>query len=375
MDNQYTDRAYACSCKQEAIEAFPFCGKLKKADLYGNGHINDTFLLVFENKNETFKYIMQRINNHVFTNPENLMENIVAVTNFIRKKMEKTNDMMWKTLQVFLTKEGKSFYKDSIGCYWRVYNFIENSTSYDLVEKKEDFYESAVAFGVFQNLLHDFPVKKLHETIPDFHNTKKRFDDCMSAVKVDKKNRVKETLKEIDFIKKHEEETSILMGLLECGEIPLRVTHNDTKLNNVMMDIKSGKGICVIDLDTVMPGSALYDFGDSIRFGASTAKEDEKNLSMVQCDMELFEAYTKGYLYGTQGTLTRREIELLPFGAKIMTLECGIRFLTDYLQGDNYFKIAYETHNIDRCRTQFKLVEDMENKWNMMQNIIEKYKN
>lgn len=374
MDNRLTDREYACSCMQEAIAAFPFKGKMKQVDAYGNGHINDTFLLVFEHETKITRYILQRINHIVFTNPEQVMENILGVTSFLREKMKKAGyDSDRKTLQVMLTKYGKPYYKDKIGCYWRVYNFISHAVSYSLVEKEEDFYESAVAFGTFQKLLSDFPVEQLHNTIPNFHNTQQRYENCMKVISEDINGRVKEVKQEIMFVREHEGEMNTLVKLLENGEIPMRVTHNDTKLNNVMLDADTGKGICIIDLDTVMPGSALYDFGDSIRFGASTAKEDEKDLSIVQCSMKLFEIYTKGFLYGTGDSLTPKEVELLPMGAKLMTLECGMRFLTDYLQGDIYFKTAYASHNLDRCRTQFKLVQDMESKWDTMQNIVKKY--
>lgn len=369
------DREYACSKKEEALGRFPFAGKLLSSELYGNGHINDTFLLVFETEDEIIKYILQRINHIVFKEPIPLMDNILRVTSFIREKLEKENkNSDRETLNVVNTIDGMPYYQDSIGSFWRVYNFIDDAFSYDIVEKEEDFYESAVAFGNFQKLLHDFPADSLYETIPNFHNTKVRFETFLKVVDADCMDRAKEVKEEIAFVMKRKEEAGTLSGLLENGKLPLRVTHNDTKLNNVMIDKKTGKGVCIIDLDTVMPGSALYDFGDSIRFGASTAKEDEKDLSKVSCSMKLFEAYTKGFLEGTAGSLTEEEIELLPMGAKVMTLECGIRFLTDYLQGDTYFKTAYQTHNLDRCRTQFTLVKDMEEKWEEMHNIVKRLK-
>lgn len=368
------DRVYACSKKEEAIKQFPFAGTLISADSYGNGHINDTFLLLFEHNEETTKYILQRINHVVFKDPVSLMDNIVRVTTFLKEKIEQAGgDAKRETLNVILTRDQMPYYQDSIGCYWRAYHFIDDSISYDLVERKEDFYESAVAFGNFQRLLHDFAADSLSETIPNFHHTKVRYETLLEVIKKDVNARVNSVQEEISFVKERKEDASLLAELLEKKELPLRVTHNDTKLNNVMIDKETGKGICIIDLDTVMPGSALYDFGDSIRFGASTAKEDEKDLSKVSCSMELFEAYTKGFLEGTKGSLTKEEIKLLPMGAKVMTLECGIRFLTDYLQGDTYFKTAYDTHNLDRCRTQFKLVKDMEEKWDEMQQIVAQY--
>ena len=262
---------------------------------------------------------------------------------------------------------------DSQGDYWRAYKFIEGATSYDQVETPEDFYQSAVSFGNFQRLLADYPAETLHETIVGFHDTKARFATFKKAVEEDVCGRAASVQKEIDFVLAHEDVANVFGDMLANGELPLRVTHNDTKLNNIMIDDKTGKGICVIDLDTVMPGLAMNDFGDSIRFGASTAAEDEQDLSKVSCDMELFDVYAKGFIEGCGGKLTQKEIEMMPMGAKVMTFECGMRFLTDHLQGDTYFKIHREKHNLDRCRTQFKLVEDMETKWDTMQEIIKKY--
>ena len=271
------------------------------------------------------------------------------------------------------TVDDKPYYVDSNGDYWRCYVFIEGARTYDQVESMEDFYESAVSFGNFQRLLADYPAETLHETIEGFHDTKARFEVFKQAVADDVCGRVASVQKEIDFVLAHEDVAHVFGDMLANGELPLRVTHNDTKLNNIMIDDVTRKGICVIDLDTVMPGLAMNDFGDSIRFGASTAAEDEKDLDKVSCDMELFDIYAKGFIEGCGGRLTEKEIEMLPMGAKVMTYECGMRFLTDYLQGDVYFKVHREGHNLDRCRTQFKLVEDMEAKWDTMQAIIRKY--
>ena len=265
------------------------------------------------------------------------------------------------------------YFIDSDGEYWRCYKFIEDATSYDQVECPEDFYESAVAFGNFQRLLADYPAETLHETIVGFHDTKARFEVFKKAVADDVCGRAASVQDEINFVLAREDVANVFGDLLAKGELPLRVTHNDTKLNNIMIDNATHKGICVIDLDTVMPGLAMNDFGDSIRFGASTAEEDEKDLDQVWCDMDLFEIYTKGFIEGCAGRLTDKEIELLPMGAKVMTYECGMRFLTDYLQGDTYFKVHREGHNLDRCRTQFKLVADMEAKWDTMNDIVKKY--
>nr|WP_318684488.1 aminoglycoside phosphotransferase family protein [uncultured Acetatifactor sp.] len=360
---------------KEAIANFKYEGRLLERKPYGSGHINDTYLLTFEIEDMgTLKVILQRMNREIFTNPVELMENIVGVTSYLRERIvENGGDPNRETLNTIPAKDGKPYYVDSKGEYWRSYIFITDATSYDLVEKPEDFYESAVAFGTFQRLLSEYPAETLHETIKGFHDTKARFETFKRAVEKDVCGRAAQVRKEIDFVLAREETANVFGDLLERGEIPLRVTHNDTKLNNIMIDNKTHKGICVIDLDTVMPGLAMNDFGDSIRFGASTALEDEQDLSKVSCSMELFELYVKGFLEGCGGSLTRREIELLPMGAKVMTYECGMRFLTDYLEGDHYFRIHREGHNLDRCRTQFKLVEDMEAKWETMRNIVNKY--
>lgn len=359
----------------EAIKNFDFAGTLKSVEPYGCGHINDTFLLVFEQENgKEEKIILQKMNKHVFPKPVELMENVMSVTSYLKKMIvEQGGDPDRETLNVIPAKDGKAYYQDSEGEYWRAYKFITDAICYEKVEKPEDFYESGVAFGHFQYMLADYPAETLHETIEDFHNTKKRFATFKKAVEEDVMGRAASVKEEIQFVLDREDVANYFTDLQEKGELPLRVTHNDTKLNNVMIDEKTGKGICVIDLDTVMPGLAMNDFGDTIRFGASTAAEDEKDLSKVSCDMELFDIYAKGFMEGCGGKLTQREIELMPMGAKVMTYECGMRFLTDYLQGDVYFKIAREEHNLDRCRTQFKLVADMEQKWDTMAEIIQKY--
>lgn len=361
--------------RDEAIANFQYEGILVDERPYGSGHINDTYLLTFEiAEMGSIKVILQRMNKDVFANPEGLMENIVGVTSHLRKKIiENGGDPERETLNVIKTVEGKPYYLDSHGDYWRSYKFITDATSYDQVEKPEHFYQSAVAFGNFQCLLSDYPAETLHETIVGFHDTRARFAAFKKAVEEDKLGRAAGVQKEIEFVLAREDVADCFSELQEKGEIPLRVTHNDTKLNNIMIDNKTGKAICVIDLDTVMPGLAMNDFGDSIRFGASTAAEDETDLDKVSCSMELFELYTKGYIEGCNGKLTKREIELLPMGAKVMTFECGMRFLMDYLQGDVYFKIHRAGHNLDRSRTQFKLVADMEQKWEQMRKIVEKY--
>ena len=349
--------------------------ELESVEPHGNGHINDTFLLTCAPAFGTkCRYILQRMNHEVFKNPQGLMENIVGVTTFLQKKIrEQGGDPKREALNVIPVKNGDSYWKEEDGTFWRMYRFVEDAVSYDVVKRPEDFYESAVALGHFQKLLADYPAESLHETIPNFHNTVDRLNNFKKAVKADVMKRAKDVSEEIRFVLDREEDCHVLCDVLSSGEIPLRVTHNDTKLNNIMLDCASGKGICVIDLDTVMPGSALYDYGDSIRFGANTGAEDEKDLSKVSCDLELFALYTKGFIEGCGGSLSRKEICLLPMGAKLMTLECGMRFLTDYLEGDHYFKIHRPEHNLDRCRTQFRMVKDMEEKWSRMQAIAEQY--
>lgn len=360
---------------KEVIDNFNFQGCLISKVTWGNGHINDTYLLTYENKeHRETRYILQRMNKSIFKQPVELMENVMNVTSYLRNIIIKNDgNPERETLNVIPAKNGRPFYVDSVGEYWRAYLYIEDATCYEQVERPEDFYESAVAFGNFQRLLADYPAETLHETIKGFHDTKARFAAFKKAVEEDICGRAASVKDEINFVLEREDVANYFGELLEKGELVIRVTHNDTKLNNIMMDNKTRKGICVIDLDTVMPGLAMNDFGDSIRFGASTGAEDETDLDKIWCDMELFEIYTKGFIEGCGGKLTKREIELLPMGAKVMTFECGMRFLADYLQGDTYFKIHREHHNLDRCRTQFKLVADMENKWQQMQEIVRKY--
>ena len=325
----------------EVVEAFSFEGVLKKKKPYGSGHINDTFLLTFDiERMGMIDIILQRMNTAVFTKPIELMENIANVTRFLRDKIiASEGDPERETLNIIYTLDHKPYYVDSAGGYWRAYKFITCATSYDQVESAEDFYQSALAFGHFQSLLADYPAATLHETIKGFHDTKARFERFKEVVANDICNRAKDVQAEIEFVLAREDVANVLTN---CN-LPIRVTHNDTKLNNVMIDDKTHKGICVIDLDK------------------------------IECDMALFEIYAKGFIKGCDGKLTKEEIKALPIGAKVMTFECGMRFLTDYLEGDIYFKIHRKNHNLDRCRTQFKLVKDMESKWEMMNKIVEKY--
>lgn len=357
-----------------AVERFAFEGKFLLIEEFGDGHINDTYRLTYETELGKVRYILQHMNRIVFSDPVGVMENIMGVTGFLKKKIkEYGGDPMRETLTVIPAKDGKPYCVDPDGEYWRAYVFISDTNCYNLAPNTEIFYESAYTFGNFQSMLSDYPAETLHETIVNFHNTKARFAAFKKAVEEDAMGRAAQVQNEIQFVLDREADAVYFTELQAKGELPVRVTHNDTKLNNILLDSATDKGLCVIDLDTVMPGLAMNDFGDSIRSGASTAEEDEQDLSKVSCDMELFDIYTKGFIDGCHGKLTEKEIELLPMGAKVMTYECGMRFLADYLQGDVYFKIHSEGQNLDRARTQFKLVADMEDKWQIMQEIVKKY--
>lgn len=351
-------------------EKFAYHGSYIGIRDYGEGHINSTFLVETTGK----RYILQKINTHVFKEPQKLMDNIVAVTEYLHSRIiSELGDPYRETLTLIPTKDGKWFYESEQGDLFRMYLFVDSAKSYQLIEEPEMFYMVARAFGSFQNRLKDFPAEKLYETIPNFHNTVDRYRQFKEAIEKDVAGRRKTIEKEIQFYLEREKDASKVLDAINSGEIPLRVTHNDTKLNNVLIDESTGEGVCVIDLDTVMPGSMLYDFGDSIRFGASTAAEDETDLSKVTMSLELFEQYTKGYIEELKDSITQKEIELLAFSAKLMTLECGVRFLTDYLNGDVYFHIHREHHNLDRSRTQLTLVADMEKKMDEMNSIVKKY--
>ena len=359
----------------EAIDGFKLPGELKECIRYGSGHINDTYRLTYETPQGTKRYILQRMSKSIFKKPVELMENVSGVTAWLRKKIiENGGDPERETLTLVKSNDGLPYFVDSTGEYWRVYLFIEGATCYDAVKDDNDFYQSAVAFGHFQRLLADYPAETLHETIKDFHNTPDRLEKFKKAVAEDICGRAASVQKEIDFILEREELTHALYDLQLDGRLPLRVTHNDTKLNNIMIDDETRKAICVIDLDTVMPGLTANDFGDSIRFGASTALEDEQDLSKVSCDLHLFDVYARGFIEGCGGALTDLEIDMLPMGAILMTFENGIRFLTDHLEGDHYYHIHREGHNLDRCRTQLTLVKDMQEKLPQMNAIIQKYK-
>ena len=357
---------------KEICSQFEYKGEYISARIYGEGHINETYLV----ETTGHRYILQRLNDNVFKDPVKVIENVVAVTEYLHNKIvSNSGDPYRETLTLIPTKNGEWYYKSEQGDVFRMYIFIDHASSYQSIDNPEMFYRVAKSFGHFQKLLRSFPAEKLHETIEKFHDTTDRYRQFKEAVAADKVGRCADVEKEIAFVLEREKDAAVVVDAIANGEIPLRVTHNDTKLNNVLIDDTTGKGVCVIDLDTVMPGSMLYDYGDSIRFGASTAAEDETNLSKVWMDLELFEQYTKGYIEELKESFTPKEIELLAFSAKLMTLECGVRFLTDHLDGDNYFRIHRPNHNLDRARTQFKLVADMEEKMNKMNDIVQKYYN
>ena len=358
----------------EALEAIDFDGDIVNVKSFGSGIINDTFLVVCKNNNKEEKYILQKINHLIFKNVEKLMENYCNICNYLKEVVKNNHgDIDRQTITVIPTKEGKSFFKDSLGNYWRAIKFISNTITYDILESSNDFYKAGKAFGEFQNMLSEYKAETLYESIPNFHNTRERFKTFLSAIENNKANRLDKVREEVNFILERKNDTSILLDMYERGELPLRVTHNDTKISNILMDEKTKEGICVIDLDTIMPGLSLYDFGDAIRSGATFAREDEEDLSKVFVDLGLFEAFTKGFIEGVDNGLTPKEIEMLPMGAKIITLEQGMRFLTDYLDGDLYYKTSYDDHNLVRTRTQLKLVKDLEDKWEEVNNIVKKY--
>ena len=347
---------------QKVLDSFALDRRAVSCELYGCGHINETYLAVTESGR---RYILQKINDRTFRNVDALMENIRLVTEHLRTRTEPDEAV----LTLIPTTDGKSWLKNADGC-WRVYDFVENSLCLQLPESPADFYESAVGFGSFQQRMADFPAESLYEVLPNFHNTPDRYRIFHEVLQKDPMGRAKAVEKEIGFYLEREQQMQTLQKMRESGELPLRVTHNDTKLNNVLLDASTRKALCVIDLDTVMPGLSLYDFGDSIRFGAATAAEDEKDLNKVTMSLDLFRIYTRGFLNACPG-LTAQELDMLPMGAKTMTLECGLRFLTDYLDGDHYFSVHREGQNLDRTRTQIKLVQDMEAKWNQMHRIVQ----
>ena len=358
---------------KDVIDRFDYIGAPIAVKCCNKGHINGTYFVDCEADGRKQRYVLQSINTSIFKNPEHVMENIVNVTGHIKKKLLKEGkDPVQGTINIVFTKDGRSFHTDESGNYWRSYIFVEGDC-YRSAEAPEIMENVGKAFGHFQMQLSDFDASALHETIPDFHNTVNRFADFEKALANDLVGRATEIEDDIRFILDRKEKCSFIMDGISDGRFPLRVTHNDTKLNNIMMDPETGEGRCVIDLDTVMPGSVLADFGDAIRFGASNAAEDETDLDNVYIRLDMFEGFAKGFVEGLEGSLTESEIRALPMGALTITFEQSIRFLEDYLNGDIYFRTDYLEHNLDRARNQMKLVADMESQMDEMNRIIEKY--
>ena len=353
-----------------AANAFDFGGPVVcDARHYGEGHINDTFVVWREDHSKRF--ILQRINTDTFTDPVGLMENICGVTRHLREKiLAAGGDPARETLNVIPTLSGAACHLDAEGGAWRAYDFVEDTIYLQQVGSEADFRTVAETLGKFQNQLADYPASTLHETIARFHDTPNRYANFEKTLAADALGRAKDIAPEVAFIHAREKDCHTLLDLLAAGEIPLRVTHNDTKINNVLIDAATGKGICVIDLDTVMPGLSAYDFGDSIRTGANDCAEDEPDQSKVHFDLHLYEVFAKGYLSTAGASMSSAEKKSLAWGAKLMTLECGIRFLTDYLEGDHYFHTARPDHNLDRARTQFTLVRQMEEVFGQMLEIV-----
>ena len=350
-----------------AAGQFEIGGEFFEARPYGSGHINDTYQVFFREGGASRCHILQRINHNIFKRPVALMENIQRVTVHLSEQVANEPDSNRRVLRLIPARDGRAWHVDGEGNHWRAYRFIEKARSYDAVESTDQAYQAARAFGRFQQLLTSLPAPRLHDTIPDFHHAPKRFKALEDAIAADVAGRAIPVKPEIEFARARQSITGVLLE----ANLPERVTHNDTKLNNVMLDDATGEGICVIDLDTVMPGLAPYDFGDMVRTTTSPAMEDERDLSKVTMQFPMFEALVRGYLSTAGGFLTKAEKDLLAFSGKLITFELGVRFLTDYLMGDTYFKVHRDGHNLDRCRTQFKLIESIEEQEEKMDRLVE----
>lgn len=358
----------------QILAAYVLPGTVADVARHGKGHINDTFCVVCKTpEGGTARFILQRLSQAAFPHPEEVMENFVGITSYLRREiLAEGGDPLRETLSLVKTGDGADFVTDAEGRAWRLMPFIENAECYQSATP-ELFAASGRAFGRFQYMLRDYPARTLHETIPHFHDTESRFEQFLAALEADKLNRAEGVSPEIQFILRRKADCGVALRALREGKLPLRVTHNDTKLNNILIDRDTHEGICIIDLDTTMPGLAINDFGDSIRFGANQCLEDEQDLTKVNFDISLYEVFTRGFLEGARGSLTSAELEYLPWGARLMTLECGIRFLTDYLDGDHYFHVSHPRQNLDRARTQLKLVKDMEEQFDAMGAVVAKY--
>ena len=347
-------------------------GDCGEPELFGDGHINDTYrFTTVDDHGAPVKLVLQRINRAAFPRPDQVMSNMLRVTSYLRQRIaEEGRDPLRETIALVSTIEGRWFVLDEMGDVWRAYRFVDDAISYNQTTDPHVFRMAGEAFGQFQRMLGSFDASALYETIPNFHHTPKRIEALLRAVQEDRAGRAAEVQQELQFVLAHEAFSHVLVDAQARGELPLRVTHNDTKLNNVLIDAKTGRGLCVIDLDTVMPGLSAYDFGDAIRFGANTAVEDEPDLELVRLSLPMYRAYAEGYLDAVGDTLTEAELRSLPDGARMMTLECGVRFLTDYLNGDVYFRVAYPKHNLVRARSQLTLLRDMDERFSQMQAIV-----
>ena len=352
---------------RSAARQFEIDGEFLEAQPFGSGHINDTYRVMFQSGGNSFFHILQKVNRNIFKNPDALMQNIQRVTAHLSAQIANDPDRDRRVLRLISTRNGNAWYVDEEGEYWRAYQYISGARTYDAVQTTEQAFQAARAFGRFQDLLASLPAPRLNDTIPDFHNTPKRFETLLAAISADTANRAALVKPEIEFALSHEPITSILQD----ANLPERVTHNDTKFNNVMLDDATGEGICVVDLDTVMPGLASHDFGDIVRTTTSPTAEDERDVSKVTMQFPMFEALVRGYLSSAGAFLTSGERKLLAFSGRLITFEIGIRFLTDHLSGDTYFKIHREGHNLDRCRTQFKLLESIEQQQDRMERLVD----
>ena len=366
--------AYQEKQLQEISKKFQIYGEILHAETLKIGHINETYTATYDQGGTRVRYIHQKINRNVFRNPAGVMKNVMRVTTHLRKKLESRSprDLTRRSLVVIPTRDGKSYYENGDSEVWRTFVFVEGVETYEAVQSPAQALQAGRAFGEFQWLLVDLPGERLIETIPDFHNTRKRFSALQQAVQRDHYNRAKDAKAEIDFAMRHERLVDVILEGMAKGRIPERVTHNDTKFNNVMLDVLTGEAMCIVDLDTVMPGCALYDFGDMVRTTTSPTLEDELDLSKVKMQMPMFKKLAEGYLATAGQFLTKAEKGHIAFSGKLITFEIGIRFLTDYLSGDTYFRIHRPAHNLDRCRTQFKLVESIERQEEAMQKYVDR---
>jgi len=351
---------------RDITEVFSTIGEFIDAIPFGSGHINDTYLITTSSE----KYILQKINHNIFINIEMMNQNIIKALKHLNSKQKLNNDTRFKKLDIILSKDGANHYKDTNANYWRMMNFVSDSISFDVADKPEIAYEAAKAYGYFQKNLIDLDTKDFFPVIKDFHNLEMRINSFQDVVETNTLNRNQFAINEIEFVKAHIHISIRLNDLLKNKIIPLRITHNDTKINNVLIDKNSLKGIAVIDLDTIMPGTVLFDFGDMVRTFTSPAEEDETDLSKVDLRLDIFKALAEGYLSELRDVITDSELNNLVFGGKVMTFMIGLRFLTDFLQGDIYFKTSRKNHNLDRCRTQFKLLKEIKNKEVKLNQII-----